>query len=40
MHDTESELPRIPIPRTLVNKGIEEGPEQLGPGPQHPSLDV
>jgi hypothetical protein len=33
MQDAASELPRIPIPRTRVNKGMRKGPEQLRPGP-------
>jgi hypothetical protein len=33
MQDLGYELPRIPIPRTWVNKGRKEGPELLRPGP-------
>jgi hypothetical protein len=33
MQDLANELPRIPIPRTPVNKGDEAGPELLRPGP-------
>jgi hypothetical protein len=29
IQDRESELPRIPIPRTWVNKGNEEGPGKV-----------
>jgi hypothetical protein len=33
MQDHESELPRIPLPRTWVNKGKEKGPGLLRPDP-------
>ena len=33
MHNAGGELPRIPLPRTSVNKGKREGPGRSCPGP-------
>jgi hypothetical protein len=33
--DGAEELPRIPFPRTQVNKDKKEGPEPLNSGPTH-----
>ena len=35
MHDRESELPRIPLPRSTVNKGKREGAGLLEIDPPH-----